>query len=717
MLLATVGHATWSPSMLAKVITLLEDMHKKAEEAIKEETALFDKFEAYIDEKKKKLTEDIVSSDAQISGASGALKKEISVIEAKNEELGEVLAKIEALDAEVAAADAKEAERKKVFTKESNDATDTVNAIRRAIDSLEASRQGPALLQKDAKLVKEMVYMAEAYGIKGARHSVSMLQKPRDYDFHSDGIISTLKDLEKEVDTRLTELKEENKKAEDQYSTFKDNKAAERVAAVGSQKAAMDARDNAKSEEADARTAITENNALLTESAAFLKDVTAQGQQKALSRQQRFDARTKEIAALTQGIDILKGTTLNGDKKAIAAGAATAAADATTSHTSTTSETPQETPQDVLKRLRAAADEQSLLQEEAVFEPAAFMQTKKVNLLAGKKEALKQKALDSLVAKFTKNEYLARQVEKMREGPIDKVIRLIYELVGRLQEEQAAEAEKDGFCNTEMGKAKKDQEFRFRDAQDAVTSIKELNLSIKTLKREIKELKQAHADGTDELEQARVERQEEKQHNADVVQTCNEAATALNSAFKLLKETYKGGHGNVGGLDTETVFLQQPDRTLEGAGAFEGADKMGEMGSAYTGQQGGADGVLGILEQVISDNDKELAETQEAEKQAHRAWVEYSTNQKVALKEMETSRELKQGQLAEDRTALNNTEEDLEGAMTQLNIAVEKLDKLHPYCVDTGMTFEQRVEKREAEIKALKGAVCTLDPENKEHGC
>ena len=42
---------------------------------------------------------------------------------------------------------------------------------------------------------------------------------------------------------------------------------------------------------------------------------------------------------------------------------------------------------------------------------------------------------------------------------------------------------------------------------------------------------------------------------------------------------------------------------------------------------------------------------------------------------------------------------------------------LKPMCIDTGMSYKERVEKREEEIEALKGALCQLDAEGVEPSC
>jgi hypothetical protein len=57
---------------------------------------------------------------------------------------------------------------------------------------------------------------------------------------------------------------------------------------------------------------------------------------------------------------------------------------------------------------------------------------------------------------------------------------------------------------------------------------------------------------------------------------------------------------------------------------------------------------------------------------------------------------------------------DLQQNQKLMDSALEALEKLRPACIDTGMSYEERVERREAEIEALKQALCVLDEGDKE---
>lgn len=52
-----------------------------------------------------------------------------------------------------------------------------------------------------------------------------------------------------------------------------------------------------------------------------------------------------------------------------------------------------------------------------------------------------------------------------------------------------------------------------------------------------------------------------------------------------------------------------------------------------------------------------------------------------------------------------------------LDSALKNIEELKPTCIDTGMSYADRVAKREEEIAALKKALCMLDADKVEPDC
>jgi len=78
----------------------------------------------------------------------------------------------------------------------------------------------------------------------------------------------------------------------------------------------------------------------------------------------------------------------------------------------------------------------------------------------------------------------------------------------------------------------------------------------------------------------------------------------------------------------------------------------------------------------------------------------------VALKNNEKGH--KSDKKAEQESALHQTEEDLKANQEQLDKALAYYDKLKPTCVDSGISYEDRVKRREEEIQSLQEALKIL---------
>merc|ERR1719380_417400 len=124
---------------------------------------------------------------------------------------------------------------------------------------------------------------------------------------------------------------------------------------------------------------------------------------------------------------------------------------------------------------------------------------------------------------------------------------------------------------------------------------------------------------------------------------------------------------------------------------------------AYAGNQAAGAGIIGTLE------------TMEAEEyKASRTFAAFSQETKASISTKETGK--KQAEADLDRTSGDLVADlnSLKDAQELLDSSLETLEKLRPACVDTGMSYEERVARREAEIEALKNALCVLDEEDGE---
>merc|ERR1719263_1052114 len=84
--------------------------------------------------------------------------------------------------------------------------------------------------------------------------------------------------------------------------------------------------------------------------------------------------------------------------------------------------------------------------------------------------------------------------------------------------------------------------------------------------------------------------------------------------------------------------------------------------------------------------------------------------------EKEKEVETKEKEQTEKTEELSTKSDDLEQAQKQLDAALDYYEKLKPSCLNTGVSFETRVQRREEEIQALKEALEILNGEGVPSG-
>jgi len=278
---------------------------------------------------------------------------------------------------------------------------------------------------------------------------------------------------------------------------------------------------------------------------------------------------------------------------------------------------------------------------------------------------------------------------------------LIQRLIERLLAESKAEATKKGFCDTELGKAEKDRDYRFSDAKDLSADLMKLEAKKAELSAEIESLTKDVKIETQGLKEATEDRKTEKEANMHTVTVSKEGYEACKDALQILKAFYKQA--------AKASFVQASpvDEDTSGPG-FTGN---------YKGQQGRSHAIIGLLETIISDFERTDRKTEESEHAAQREFVDYDQTAKSSIAGKLTKKELDSLDLETTISLIKTKMEDLQTAMDLCDKALQELEELKPTCIDTGMSYAERVAKREEEMKALQSAVCILDEEGVEPTC
>jgi len=111
---------------------------------------------------------------------------------------------------------------------------------------------------------------------------------------------------------------------------------------------------------------------------------------------------------------------------------------------------------------------------------------------------------------------------------------------------------------------------------------------------------------------------------------------------------------------------------------------------------------------ILSDFARLESETlaaEEREDTEHKQFI-FESKKDKALKETDVKH--KSERKTDKESALHSAQSELKATQEQLDKAIAYYEKLKPSCVDSGITYEDRVKKREEEIQSLQEALQIL---------
>jgi len=288
---------------------------------------------------------------------------------------------------------------------------------------------------------------------------------------------------------------------------------------------------------------------------------------------------------------------------------------------------------------------------------------------------------------------LSNLAMKVQDDPFIKIRSMIQNLIHRLLAEANEEAEHKGWCDKELKANELTRKEKTSRVEQLDARSQELTANIAQLSEQIAEFSKQVADLSAAMSEASKLREKEKEENTLTIKDATEAQTAVARATAILKDFYSKAA-------TATSLVQS--KQTPAPAIFD---------SPYQGQQAGNGGVLGMLEVIMSDFARLETETTSAENQAqaeHDKFIQESTVDKAQkTKDIEH----KSAKKSSNQSELTSTEADLEGTKKELDSALNYYDKLKPTCIDAGVSYEDRVKRREEEIESLKEALAILNGE------
>jgi len=686
-----------------KVITLLEDLEAEVKEEGTKEAGTYDEYACFCKTTTETKSDSIMNGQDTIDTLSAGIAEDTATVAGKKTELQAKKKEIEELSTEfdsIVASCLKEAAE---FEAEMADLTKACNSLDKALQAVRASKGGGAsLLQSNSTLRDEVgstLAIAEAMSLVEApkrRDVLAFMQGRRvdpdspEYKFHSDGIITLLEKLKTEFDGKKSETQSEMEKATQICTDSKAELTGEIDGAKGEISSLETDIDTLKMKIAEDRGSLVEAEDMLKDDKVYLKDLTAQCETSAAEWDQRSQARGQELEVLAQALTIIRDGGEDGKKSVkdleTDAGLRSAGDGATTTEANIGA---------IQRRVQLRVAPRH--EQAARRAPPSFLQqgSRSASLRSTSSSLLQAEELLRDAGIKLKSAALTAVAASLRKDPFAKVKTMIQDLIVRLLDEAKKEATKQGFCDTELGKAYKTRDFRLDDAKKLAAELGLLRSKNDTLGEEIVQLEEALPVLRDTLNQTAQLRAQEKVENMDRIKVSKEGYASVTEAIVLLKTYYKS---------KANAFLQARASPVD-----EDTQGPGFSGS-YRGKADGARGIVGLLEVIKSDFDRAVRTTREEEEKAQRDFVEFEQTSKEDIAGKEKSLELKQEDQSMTISSIEKGVEKLTTTQGLVDEAIKTVEDLKPMCLDMGQDYQTRVQKREEEIAALKQAITILTP-------
>jgi len=676
-----------SVSPVEKVIQLLEDLKSEVVAEGTNEATTYDAFACFCKTTTEEKSTSVTGGQDNIESLSADIAAKTATREEKIDEVQTRKKKQEELAVTLKETQVRLAKERAEYEVTNADLSKAISSLENAIAAMDKSKPSSVsflAVNADVKKSLELAQVLNLVKTPKARMVSAFLQTKVDpddpeYKYHSQEIVDVMNDLKNDFNSESKQVNEEWSKTETAENALildLDGQMSANSDSIGTLKRDV---SSLASEISEAREDLVGAEVLMKDDQLYLKDLTQRCEQRAGAYDQRSAMRADEIKALTQALTLLT---------------------------------------DRVKGADESANERAFIQEHAPVVAIAgskslsFLQTARgeVKNLLGRSteqtvsvEVRKDNALATLRAegKRLSSTTLLSLALKVQGDPFVKVKQLIQSLIERLLAESTGEATKKGFCDMELSKAEKNRNHRWADVQRLSAELASLESKQDSLEEELSELSENLKDLTVTLKDATGLRGESKEENLATLKDAKEGLAAISEALLVLKVFYKQAA-------KAEVLLQASPVDENDPGAESGA---------YKGSQQKSNAIFGLLEVIKSDFERTIKNTSAQEQKEAAEFVQFDRTSKADIGGKETKTELDEQDLETTKTTIREKTKDMRTNMDLLDKALHEINDLKPMCIDSGMTFEERVQKREEEIAALKTALCQLDTDGVEPDC
>jgi hypothetical protein len=443
-------------SPIEKVLTMLGDLQAEVVTEGKAEAETYDKYACFCKDVSEEKSKSIEEQTAEQESLMATIEKETSSRTELDEKMKDATNRLGEIDAEIKKAKGERHAEKLTYDANVLDMEGALQALDAAIAELKAAKGAVSLAQVKSMLknVRKAAVLADALGVGDAKTKMALKpllldQEDPIYEFQSEEIIELLEKLLKDFKSEKSDIDEEEVKAVEAH-----DKVIEALKEEKSNKTKE--LEDAKADKATAVETITEKSgelstisATLLDDQEYLKDVSAKCNEKAKLWEERTQARSDELGAISTAISIIKGVAPKKDELI-----------------------------QIHAKDRALPANGDNVQEKdvAIHSPLGFLQVESKPLLSAlsskqSEVATQNEKVNAVVsllrseAQTLKSELLSKLAQRVAADPFAKIKKLIQELIERLLQEAADEASHKGWCDKEMSREKQTRGYKVEELE------------------------------------------------------------------------------------------------------------------------------------------------------------------------------------------------------------------------------------------------------------
>jgi len=311
---------------------------------------------------------------------------------------------------------------------------------------------------------------------------------------------------------------------------------------------------------------------------------------------------------------------------------------------------------------------------------------------SSKKSSTREKAEKILLkaAKKTGEAKIAKLATRVQLDGFEKVSEDIDGMIADLKKEKDADVKMKDFCIEALHKNEVAIEMKARDIEQLDAKISTLTAEIDELAKSIAALQAEIAEMQVQLKRAGEDRELENKDFQQVVADQRQTQQLLESALGVLKGFY------------DKALVQTSARATQPAGPPP------PPGFKKYEKSSGAGGVMGMLEQIVSETKTMEADAIKAETDAQKAYESFVKDTNASMEEKSKSITNKSEEKAEKEVDKTAAEEDHTAALNEQQQNENEKADLHKSCDFTLDNFDARQNALTQEMDGLAEAKSVL---------